>query len=102
MHSPEGLLPMRGHRFELAFCGHTHGGQVALPGGRPIMMPGGPLNRAYAHGSHQLPAYEGATLIVSRGIGCSGLPVRLFAPPEVHVCTVLPAAVKNESAMAAD
>ncbi len=102
MHSPEGLLALRGHRFELAFCGHTHGGQVALPGGVPIMMPGGPLNRTYAHGTHQLRDFEDATLIVSRGIGCSSLPVRLFAPPEVHICTVLPAVVASESAMAAD
>jgi uncharacterized protein len=102
MHSPEGLITLRGHRFDLAFCGHTHGGQVALPGGWPIMMPGGPLNRLYAHGTHELPDYEGATLIVSRGIGCSSLPVRLFAPPEVHVCTVLPAVITSESAMAAD
>jgi predicted MPP superfamily phosphohydrolase len=96
MHSPEGLLALRGHRFDLAFCGHTHGGQVALPGGRPIVMPGGPLNRMYAHGTHQLPDHGDATLIVSRGIGCSGLPVRLFARPEVHVCTAIPAVVARE------
>ena len=98
MHSPEGLLWLRGHRFELAFCGHTHGGQVALPGGRPIVMPGGPLNRKYAHGRHRLPDHGDATLIVSRGIGCSGVPVRLFARPEVHVCTVYPVAAALEAA----
>jgi uncharacterized protein len=102
MHSPEGLLALRGHRFELAFCGHTHGGQVALPGGRPIVMPGGPLNRRYAHGVHRLPDHGNATLIVSRGIGCSGVPVRLFAPPEVHVCTVLPVVVASALETAAD
>ena len=101
MHSPEGLLALRGHRFELAFCGHTHGGQVALPGGRPIWMPGGPLNRRYAHGAHELLDHGNATMIVSRGIGCSGLPVRVFARPEVHVCTVLPAAVTRDLATAA-
>jgi predicted MPP superfamily phosphohydrolase len=102
MHSPEGLLALRGRRFELAFCGHTHGGQVALPGGRPILMPGGPLNRLYAHGTHRLTDHDNATLIVSRGIGCSSVPVRLFAPPEVHVCTIAPAAVASEIATAAD
>jgi predicted MPP superfamily phosphohydrolase len=102
MHSPEGLLSLRGHRFEMAFCGHTHGGQVALPGGRPIRMPGGPLNRRYAHGTHLLSDYGNATLVVSRGIGCSALPIRLFASPEVHVCTVLPAVVADDLAAAAD
>jgi uncharacterized protein len=98
MHSPEGLLWLRGHHFDLAFCGHTHGGQVALPGGRPIVMPGGPLNRKYPHGSHRLRDHGDATLIVSRGIGCSGIPVRLFAGPEVHVCTVYPLAAAFEAA----
>ncbi len=101
MHSPEGLLSLRGRRFDLAFCGHTHGGQVALPGGRPLWMPGGPLNRLYAHGTHELRDYGGATMIVSRGIGCSGVPVRTFARPEVHVCNVLPAVVVRDVAAAA-
>jgi predicted MPP superfamily phosphohydrolase len=100
MHSPEGLLSLRGHSFDAAFCGHTHGGQVALPGGRPVWMPGGPLNRRYAHGMHELPDFGGATLIVSRGIGCSGIPVRVFARPEVHVCTLRPAVVAREMATA--
>lgn len=99
MHSPEGLIALGGHQFDVAYCGHTHGGQVALPGGRPIVMPGGPLNRRYAHGVHRLPHHHDATLIVSRGIGCSGVPVRMFARPEVHVCTLLPAA---DTATAAD
>ena len=64
---------------------------MAFPGGYPLWIPGGPLNRLYAHGTHELRDYGGATLIVSRGIGCSSMPVRLFAPPEVHVCTVRPA-----------
>ena len=39
------------HRpFDLALCGHTHGGQVALPSGRPIIVPSGGLNRRYVHG----------------------------------------------------
>jgi predicted MPP superfamily phosphohydrolase len=102
MHSPEGLSSLRGHQFDLAFCGHTHGGQVAFPGGRPVWMPGGPLNRRYAHGMHRLREHGDATLIVSRGVGCSGVPVRLFARPEVHVCTALPAALVSELAAAAD
>ena len=101
MHSPEGLLSLRGHAFDVAFCGHTHGGQVALPGGRPLWMPGGPLNRRYAHGAHELADFDRATMIVSRGIGCSGLPVRMFASPEVHVCTLLPAVAARETATVA-
>lgn len=83
MHSPETLLALEGHRIDVAFCGHTHGGQVALPGGIPVMMPGGWLNRRFAHGRHRL--NDGGTLIVSKGIGFSRWPVRLFARPEIHV-----------------
>ena len=35
MQSLSGLLDIGEHRFDLALCGHTHGGQIALPGGRP-------------------------------------------------------------------
>jgi predicted MPP superfamily phosphohydrolase len=101
MHSPEGLLSLRSHSFDVAFCGHTHGGQIAMPGGRPLWMPGGSLNRRYAHGVHELSEFADATLIVSRGIGCSGLPVRMFARPEVHVCTLFPAVVTRGMATAA-
>jgi predicted MPP superfamily phosphohydrolase len=85
MHAPEGLMFARGHRFDLALCGHTHGGHVALPGGVPIVSVG-PLSRRYAHGAHALEG--GGTLIVSRGIGGIEIPIRLFADPDVVVCTL--------------
>jgi len=91
MHAPDGLLALEGHRFDLALCGHTHGGQVALPFGIPIVLPKGRLSRRYSAGEYALPQRD-ARLLVSRGIGCSGVPVRLFAQPEVHVCALLPAA----------
>jgi hypothetical protein len=88
MHSPEGLQAIGDRHFDLALCGHTHGGQVALPWGAPIVMPGGPLNRRYSRGHHQVGGTRPRTLLVSRGVGCSGFPVRLFAAPEVHLCLI--------------
>lgn len=87
MHAPDGLLAIGEHDFDLAFCGHTHGGQVALPWGIPIVLPRGRLSRRFARGWFRL--RRGGALLVSHGIGCSALPVRLFARPEVHVCTVV-------------
>ncbi len=87
MHSPGGLRLLQGHRFEVAFTGHTHGGQIALPGGVPIIMPPGHAGRRYAHGQFTFSNGHG-DLIVSRGVGLSGLPIRLFAPSEVHLCTI--------------
>jgi uncharacterized protein len=86
MHSPSGLLDLADERFDVALCGHTHGGQLALPGGIPIVVPYGRLSRRYSRGRFQLA--EDRTLIVSVGLGCVLLPLRLFAQPEVIVCEV--------------
>ncbi len=89
MHSPSGLLDVEGHGFDMAICGHTHGGQIALPGGRAILVPHGPLSRQFARGRFELT--QGGTLIVSVGVGCVLLPIRTFAKPEIVVCTLMPA-----------
>jgi uncharacterized protein len=88
MHSPEGLDAIGQRRFDLALCGHTHGGQIALPSGRPLIVPGGPLNRQYCSGLFHLDGPGARFLLVSRGVGCSTIPVRAFAAPEVHLCLI--------------
>lgn len=88
MHSPLGLKHMSGHPFDIAFCGHTHGGQVALPNGQPIILPSGSGERRFSNGHFKLEA--GGELLVSRGVGMSDIPIRLFAPSEVHLCTITP------------
>lgn len=88
IHSPDGLLISRGHRFDLALAGHTHGGQVALPGGQPIIVPDGPLCRQFHYGRFDVE--DNGVMVVSRGIGCSTIPLRLNAHPELVICTLLP------------
>lgn len=83
-HSPDGLFWLRGKGVHLLLCGHTHGGHIALPGGRPIVMPS-PTGRLYPWGRHEV---GGTTLFVSRGVGGSFVPVRTFAPPDVVVFTI--------------
>ncbi|HET7747008.1 MAG TPA: hypothetical protein VFM29_06880, partial [Vicinamibacteria bacterium] len=83
-HSPDGLLWIRGQGAQLMLCGHTHGGHIALPGGRPIVMPSR-VGRLYPHGLH---CVEGTHLFVSRGVGGSTVPFRAFAPPDVAVITL--------------
>jgi predicted MPP superfamily phosphohydrolase len=88
IHSPDGLLFTRRTPFDVALAGHTHGGQIALPGGRPIVLPDGPLCRQYCYGRY---AVEGnGVLLVSRGVGCSTLPLRINAHPELVICTLRP------------
>ncbi len=86
MHGPDGLLSIGDQRFELALCGHTHGGQVATPNQRPLFLPHGKLNRRYHGGRYSVGV---GTLVVSRGVGnATVLPFRINAPPDVILCTV--------------
>jgi hypothetical protein len=86
MHAPSGLLDIGGRRFDVALCGHTHGGQVALPDGRPLLVAHGRLSRRFSAGRYDLDG--GGTLLVSRGVGCTTLPVRVNAPAAVTICTI--------------
>lgn len=86
VHAPDGLLLLDGHRFDAGFAGHTHGGQVAMRDGTPILVPKGPLSRTFHHGRFDIE--ENGSLIVSRGVGCSTIPVRINAHPELVLCTM--------------
>jgi len=83
-HSPDGLLLMGNQRFDLGFAGHTHGGQIALRDGTAIVSAGGPLARTYGRGRFEIDG--NGTMIVSRGVGCSNVPLRINADPEVVIC----------------
>ena len=87
-HSPDGLLFLRNEQFDVGFAGHTHGGQVAFPNGTPVLSACGPLSRTYGQGRFEIDRH--GPLIVGRGIGCSNLPIRLNADPELIICTLLP------------
>jgi predicted MPP superfamily phosphohydrolase len=86
MHAPSGLLDIGDRRFDVAMCGHTHGGQVALPDGRPLLVAHGQLSRRFSAGRYDLG--DGRTLLVSRGLGCTIVPVRLNAQAAVTICTL--------------
>jgi uncharacterized protein len=88
-HSPDGLLLIDKEQFDVGFAGHTHGGQIALRDGTPIISAGGPLSRTHARGRFEIP--DNGPLIVSRGVGCSSIPVRINADPELVICTLRPA-----------
>ena len=64
---------------DLFLAGHTHGGQVCLPGGVAILKHTS-LPRRMARGIHRV----GDTwFVANRGLGCSTISVRLFCPAEV-------------------
>lgn len=86
MHAPSNLIDVGDRCFAVALCGHTHGGQIALPNGRPLKVAHGPLSRRYNAGRFDVGNRR--TLIVSRGIGCSTVPVRFNSPPAVMEVTI--------------
>lgn len=86
MHSPASIGDIGEERFDLALCGHTHGGQIALPDGTAMLLPRGKLNRRYSRGVHHFG--DERKLVVSLGVGFSTLPFRAFAPSEVICCTL--------------
>jgi uncharacterized protein len=85
-HSPDGLLLLNDEKFDVGFAGHTHGGQIALRDGTPVFVAEGPLSRAYSQGRFEI--QENGSLIVGRGIGCSNLPIRINADPELVICVL--------------
>jgi predicted MPP superfamily phosphohydrolase len=69
-------------RVSLILSGHTHGGQLRLFGWSPV-VPSRYGNRfAYGH------VRERCDLIVSGGLGCSIVPLRIGVPPEIVVVTL--------------
>src|SRR5437763_1032902 len=66
----------------LTLAGHIHGGQLYLPG---IGWSPGRLITKYVMGHFQ---GGDSQLYVSRGIGVVGVPIRVFAPPEIELFTL--------------
>ncbi len=85
MHDPGTLLDVQ-HPFVLALAGHTHGGQIGVPGVGALVSTGR-APRAWARGRTDLP---NGPLFVTNGIGTSILPVRLNAPPEYVIVELDP------------
>jgi uncharacterized protein len=82
-HNPA-LFPQMPARGTLMLAGHTHGGQISLPGiGQPAMW--GEKESRYVVGHYE---DGGRHLFVSPGIGTSILPVRIGMPPEISQLTL--------------
>ena len=83
-HYPHQVLTLRPIEPDIVFAGHTHGGQVCLPGGIPIQTHD-PLPKRFARGVHRI---DETWLSVGRGLGFSTHPIRTFCPAEVIELTL--------------
>lgn len=82
-HQPD-LLPRVPAEVDFTLMGHTHGGQVRVPGFPPLM----PRSRLGLNaGLFRTPAFG----YVSRGLGVAHLPIRINCPAELTLATLLPA-----------
>jgi predicted MPP superfamily phosphohydrolase len=96
MHSPEPAMMDKfvADGFDLLLAGHTHGGQLCLPGYGTLVTNCG-LDAGRARGLHQHPAGAGAGrrayLHVSAGLGTSPYaPIRFSCRPEATLLTLVP------------
>lgn len=87
-HSPELYQEADALGFHLLLCGHTHGGQLCLPGGHHLVAPC-QVPRRFIRGRWRQGHLQGYT---SPGTGCCGVAARLFCPPEITVHILHPAA----------
>lgn len=78
-HTPEVYRQAAHANFDLMLSGHTHGGQICLPGSIPIKLEA-VLPRRMGAGPWQ---YRDMTGYTSVGAGSSVVPVRLNCPPEI-------------------
>ena len=81
-HRPEYFNVYQNKNIDLVLSGHAHGGQFRLPLGGGVIAPGQGLFPKYDAGAY---TENGTTMIVSRGIGNSIIPVRINNPPEIVI-----------------
>lgn len=80
-HTPRRLEEAAALSVPLMLSGHTHGGQIVLPGFGPVAAREFPVIAGSARRAN-------TTVFVSRGVGTVYIPVRLNCPPEVAILTI--------------
>ncbi len=84
-HNP-GLIDWRSDTLPVLLAGHTHGGQVRFPWVGAVAR----LSRYINSTANQPVIRHGRVLVVTRGLGESGLPVRFGSPPEIMLVEIAP------------
>jgi predicted MPP superfamily phosphohydrolase len=87
-HTPEVYRQAAHAAVDLLLCGHTHGGQICLPGGHPVTLDAR-IPRRMGRGRWRFHNMIGYT---SPGAGTSIVGVRLNCPPEITLHTLQAAA----------
>jgi uncharacterized protein len=80
-HTPKRLIEAQQLAVPAVISGHTHGGQIVLPGIGAIAAREFPVIAGIAQ-------RQGTTIFVSRGVGTVYIPIRINCPPEVAILTL--------------
>lgn len=83
-HAPDACKEAAAAGIDYMLCGHTHGGQICLPGGVPVLTRTGAPRKCVA-GPWREGHLQGYT---SRGTGACGAPYRFNCPPEIAIHTL--------------
>ncbi|MCC5858042.1 MAG: metallophosphoesterase family protein [Ectothiorhodospiraceae bacterium] len=86
-HSPEPYQEAADAGYQALLCGHTHGGQICLPGGAPLVT-NARCPRRYCRGAWTYGDLRGYT---TAGVGASVMDVRFNCPPELILHILAPA-----------
>lgn len=84
-HRPELFDLYAENNIDLIFCGHAHGGQFRLPFIGGLIAPDQGFFPKYTSGHYK---QNTSTMFVSRGLGNSIIPLRIFNKPEIVVVTL--------------
>lgn len=84
-HLPHRLRFYAEAKAELVLCGHAHGGQIRLPFVGALAAPGQGLFPEYTAGVY---TRDGTQMVVSRGLGNSIFPFRVFNCPQIVAVTL--------------
>jgi predicted MPP superfamily phosphohydrolase len=91
-HSQESIEEAAQWGYDIFLSGHTHGGQICLPGQKPLIV--NTTMHTCVAGRWNFLQMQGYT---SRGQGSSGLPVRFHCPPEITVHTLKSQTENNQT-----
>lgn len=85
-HEPDIIDAMLDTNIDLMVAGHTHGGQINLPGYEKNFLP--PYGEKYIYGLYEFSNARTAKLYVNPGLGTTQIPLRFRARPEITYITL--------------
>ena len=84
-HEPQFIEEYSSASYDYIFSGHAHGGQIRLPILGGLFSPGQGILPKYTSGVHNA---GNGKMIISRGLGNSSFPIRVFNRPEIIIAEI--------------